>query len=107
MTRLDIPSTYDEVFEAILAGHSAFLTMPSLLNLPDHDRQRLLCVLCSIHNEIVGNCQQRGNEVSTLLTSQCPLFIEGEATWSHEDLLFNIAVGRCCTDRAVGRCQTW
>lgn len=39
-----------------------------------------MCTVCSNHNEIASNCLQHGNEISALLTSNCPLYVSGVAT---------------------------
>jgi hypothetical protein len=68
-----------------MAGHPAFEIISNLRHLPTDDRQSLLCTVCSMHHEIACNCRDHGNEVSTLLTLECPLFVDGRATCLLED----------------------
>jgi len=63
-----------------MAGHPAFEITSNLQHLPNYERQLLLCTVCSMHNEIACNCRDHGDEVSTLLTLECPLFVDGRAT---------------------------
>lgn len=71
---------YHGVLEAVLAGRPAFEIEPSLQELSRDDRQTVLCTVCSIHNEIASNCLEYAHEVSALLTSHCPLYVNGIAT---------------------------
>jgi len=71
---------YSRAFDAIWAGHAVCEVEPLIQALPSQDRQALLCTVCAIQDEIARNCQQHGQEVSTLLTLYCPLNIDGVAT---------------------------
>jgi hypothetical protein len=77
---LKCTSTYDCVFETIMAGYPAHEVMPHLQNLTGDERQTLLCTVCSMLDEITCNCRDHGAEVATILTLGCPLFLDGRAT---------------------------
>jgi hypothetical protein len=72
--------TYDLALAAVLAGHPLAEVDVNLRTLSSEERQRLLCDVCSMHNEIAFTCQDRGLEILKLLTRHCPLFIDGRAT---------------------------
>lgn len=63
-----------------MAGDSADEIVPRLQALPIDDRQRLLCAVCSIRDEITCTCRNTGAEVSKLLSLQCPFFVDGQVT---------------------------
>jgi len=63
-----------------MAGHPACKIIADLPHLSRDERQTLLCTVCSLHNEIACNCRDHGEEVATLLTLACPLFVDGRAT---------------------------
>ena len=73
-------ASLDVVLEAIMAGRPASQIEAILQELSRHDRQTLLCTVCSNHQEIASNCLQHGKEISALLTSNCPFYINGKAT---------------------------
>lgn len=73
-----------------MAGESADDIMVRLETLPFDDRQRLLCLVCSMREEIARTCWTTGLEVSELLTRLCSSFVDGQATcldatpdWNH------------------------
>jgi hypothetical protein len=72
--------TSETVLDFILAGHPAVDTTQLFATLPIAERQSVLCSVCSIHDEIACNCRDHGSEVSKLLASECPLFVDGRAT---------------------------
>jgi len=63
-----------------MAGTPASEIEAFLQDVPSADRQTILCEMCSLQKEIASNCLQYGNDVSALLTSNCPLFVNGIAT---------------------------
>lgn len=67
-------------YEPILAGNPACSVGPWLNQLPRDERQNLLCTVCGKHDEIARNCLATANEVSRLLTAECPYYIDGVAT---------------------------
>jgi hypothetical protein len=73
-------TSLDAVLEAIMAGKPASEIEPILQELSRHDRQTLLCTACSNQEEIASNCLHHGKEISALLTSNCPLYVNGKAT---------------------------
>jgi hypothetical protein len=58
---------YDQILESIMEGQSAEEIMLRLRKLPTIDRERVLCTVRSIQNEIARTCLQHGNEVAKLL----------------------------------------
>lgn len=66
--------------DAVMAGAPTGEIEALLQDVRSADRQTILCELCSLQNEIANNCLQYGNEVSALLTSNCPLYVNGKAT---------------------------
>lgn len=73
-------SKTSSVFEAILAGNVAGAVAPYLNQLPEDERQNVLCTVCAMHNEIARNCLGHAKEVRDLLTAECPMFLDGIAT---------------------------
>jgi hypothetical protein len=63
-----------------MAGYPAVSTIAELQKLRSDERQNLLCRVCSMYSEIACTGRDHGNEVLTLLASECPLFIDGFAT---------------------------
>jgi hypothetical protein len=68
------------VLDEVLAGSPISEVVASLRGLCPDERQRLLCSLCEMHNEIASNCLMVAGNVSELLKSECPLYIDGRAT---------------------------
>ncbi len=60
-----------------MAGLPAVEIIPLLQNLPTTDRQAILCSACCIHDEIASISLNHGAEVSKLLASECPVFVDG------------------------------
>lgn len=73
-------ATFESVVEAILAGQTAEEILPMLEALTSYDRQAVLCTVCAMRKEIATNCTQNGADVESLLSSQCPLFVNGVPT---------------------------
>jgi hypothetical protein len=73
-------SPADEVMEMILAGYPARFVAPRLKDLTEKDRLSLLCSVCSMRCEIARNCLATAKEVDTLLTAECPYFLDGVPT---------------------------
>lgn len=73
-------SAHDQILDAVMAGTDAADVALRLARLPITERQEMLCEICAIQNEIACNCVGHGNEVLKLLTSACPLFVDGHAT---------------------------
>ena len=78
--RVDSAATFETVVEAILAGQTPEEVLPMLEALTSYDRQAVLCTVCAMRNEIATNCTQHAAAVGALLSSQCPLFLNGVAT---------------------------
>ena len=78
-------NSFETVVEMVMAGNPANEVAHGLKVLPNHDRQALLCTVCSLQNEIARNCEEHGREVRMLLESQCPLFVDGVATCLSEE----------------------
>ena len=64
----------------ILAGQPAASAAMHLKQLPADDRQNLLCTVCAMHDEIARNCVLTATEVRTLLSAECPFYVDGVAT---------------------------
>jgi hypothetical protein len=78
--RMDCASPHKTVVEAIMAGYPAVEIITLLHNLPTTDRQAILCSACCAHNEIAHISIDHGNEISRLLASECPFFVDGRPT---------------------------
>ena len=65
-----------------MAGLPAVEIIPLLQNLPATDRQAILCSACCIYDEIASISLDHGTEVSKLLASECPFFVDGRAACS-------------------------
>jgi len=76
---LDCETSLDAVLEAVMAGKPLAEIEAILQRLSRHDCGMLLCTVCSIRNEIASNCLQHSDEISELLTSNCPLYMNGAA----------------------------
>jgi hypothetical protein len=76
---LGCETNLDAVLEAVMAGKPAREIEAIFQRLSRNDRGVLLCTVCSIRNEIASNCPQHADEISTLLASNCPLFMNGLA----------------------------
>jgi hypothetical protein len=66
--------------DAVMAGTPAGEIEALLKDVPSADRQTTMCEMCSLQKELASNCLEYGNEVSALLTSNCPLYVNGVAT---------------------------
>jgi hypothetical protein len=73
-------TTHAEVLDEVMAGYPADAVGLRLQLLSTDDRQALLCTVCSLHNEIASNSSDHGVEVAKLLTTHCPLYLNGQAT---------------------------
>ena len=73
-------SPADEVMDMILADYPADMVIPRLKELSADARQSLLCNVCSMRCEIARNCLATAKEVDTLLSAECPYFIDGVPT---------------------------
>ena len=69
-----------EVLEAILAGDMPEHAVQEMQKLPPEDRQLVLCTLCAMRDEVVSNCEERGETVVQVLSRACPFYIGGERT---------------------------
>jgi hypothetical protein len=78
-------TTFDELFETVMAGVPNDEIIPVLNSLSPDNRQALLCTICSIHDEIERNSQEHGRDVRLLLQFQCPLFRDGIASCLLDD----------------------
>ena len=83
-----------------MGGRPASEIESVLQELPRHDRQMLLCTVCSNHDEIASNCVQHGNDVSELVSSNCRFYVNGKATCLH-DLPVTVRFEISNTARAV------
>jgi hypothetical protein len=75
-----MPVTVPQVFDAILAGRREWEVAPMLRQLSPKVRQELLCTVCGMRDEIARNCLATAAEVNALLTTECPLYVQGTAT---------------------------
>jgi hypothetical protein len=69
-----------EVFESILAGDAAELSRDQLQQLPDVERQQVLCTLCVVCGEVATNCPERGGQIAKVLGTECEHFHDGQRT---------------------------
>ena len=56
------------LFEAVLAGADAQELLPYFYQLPDEERELVLCTLHAMRNEVAANCQARAQEIDLLLS---------------------------------------
>jgi hypothetical protein len=73
-------STFEGIFDTIMAGQPTSEVVPALRVLSAIDRQALLCTICAIHDEIERNSHEHGRDVRQLLEAECSLFVNGVAT---------------------------
>jgi hypothetical protein len=70
----------DQLMDDILSDVEVPEIEARLRELSPECRRELLCAICEMHSEIAVNCRQRALVVSSLLTAQCLLFVDGHAT---------------------------
>ena len=69
-----------DVVMMILAAEPAVIVAARLHELGPDERQRVLCTVCAMHEEITRNCRQTATEATRLLTAECALYVNGVAT---------------------------
>ena len=74
--------SYERVLNEIMAGNSVEAILPQLRQMPLGHRQRLLCAVCWMKEDIAMNSNAHASLVDAILTSQCPLFQDGKPTCS-------------------------
>jgi hypothetical protein len=77
---MDMTEPVHRVYQAILAGTSASMVSRHLDQLSRNERQHLLCTVCAMHHEIACNCLETADELTKLLTVECPLYVNAVAT---------------------------
>ena len=56
-----------ELLDAIMGGTSSQLLQFCIEQLPRSDQKELLCVVCSLRDEIAANCLERAEDCDRLL----------------------------------------
>lgn len=57
----------NEIFDAMMGGTSVTLLQSCIEQLSGQDQKELLCVVCSLRDEIAANCVERARDCDRLL----------------------------------------
>ncbi len=67
MGSLGMTEQTSEILDAMMGGTSAELLQFCIEQLPRPDQKELLCVVCSLRDEIAANCVERAEDCDRLL----------------------------------------